>query len=120
MSNEAKTTTNEIRLRGTVKFPPREFSLGVGVVVQPHGEQAGVDCTAWTADAPEAAALLGRAQQGDEVSILGKLVRKKDKQLTNASRPGDVYVLGVNVLKARVDAAAARPAPAASDDDIAF
>lgn len=115
---------NDVRLKGTIKFPPRVFSAGVGVVIQPEGESAGVDCTCWSKDAPEAAALLGKAQQGDTVSVLGKVTRSKEKRLAKLDgqgnlQSGDVYVASIAVLKARVDAAAQRPAPR-DDSDIPF
>lgn len=98
---------NEIRLKGTLKFAPRTNGANVFAVVTPIGEQGGVDVACWASDAPEAAATLGGLREGSAVTILGKLVRKKDKLLgkvkDGALQAGDVWVLGVTVVKLRVD-----------------
>jgi len=95
---------NAIYLQGTVKFAPRTFSAGVGVVIQPDGETSGVDVTCWTEDAPDAARALGELHEGDNVKLVGKLVRKKEKRMAMLDANGvlvkgkDAWVLGVNVV----------------------
>jgi hypothetical protein len=85
----------------------------VFAIVTPLGEQGGVDVACWASDAPQAAITLGGLREGDAVTIQGKLVRKKDKMLAKvkdgAIMQGDVWVLGVNVVKLRADPA---PVPA--------
>lgn len=103
---------NEVRIRGTLKFAPRTFSAGVSLVVQPDGEQAGVDCTAWSSDAPEAVEALSACGIGSHVTILGKLGRGKDKMLAKTDGSGgDVWTMRVSVVKVRVDAKVAAEAP---------
>ena len=113
---------NEVRLKGRLMFPPRKFSAGVSVVIRADGDAGGTDCTAWESDAPEAVRVLAEADEGAAVTVLGKLARKKEKRLGKLDKdgnlaPGDVYVLGVNIARARIDEA---PAPKAkvNDDEI--
>lgn len=115
---------NEIRLKGTLKFPPRTHGSNVFVVLAPEGEQGGVDIACWAEEAPEACAALAKAVQGSKVSIMGKLVRGKDKLLAKVDQSGAVtgeaWVLKVNALKVRVEAAPVAPPQRQADDEIQF